>query len=279
MSVDLYNADCFDILPKIETGSVDMVLCDLPYGVTNNEKDKALDLQRLWPEYKRIVKENGCIALFAQGMFYVDLIDSNREMFRYDLVWDKEHTTGFLNANRMPLRRHEQIAIFYSKLPTYNPQMVAGKPNHDQGTKRYLEGRTNQNYGKFNEVATKLDGMKHPTSILAFRKPHPSVAFHRTEKPVPLLEWLIRTYTNESETVLDNCMGSGTTGIACVRTNRNFIGIEMDPKYYDIAKMRIDGVVAEMEGKEPAKIEERKPDAPETEHCGRAVDEIRIEDL
>ena len=236
---------------KIPDKSIDMILCDLPYGKTQNEKDVTLPLDRLWYIYKRIIKDNGCIALFGQGTFYVDLVCSNLKMFRYDLVWNKELTSGFLNANRMPLRQHEQIAIFYKKPPTYNPQFSRGKPLHSRGFSYRSKEAKNQNYGKFDAVDDVRAGStdKYPTSVLIFAKPHPSVAVHRTEKPVALLEYLVKTYTNEGDTVLDNCMGSGSTGVACINTDRNFIGIELDEWYFHVARDRINNAHSEWSDK------------------------------
>lgn len=238
---ELLLGDCLEKMQGIPDGSVDMVLCDLPYGVTQNKADIIIPFEPLWKEYRRLIKENGCIALFAQGNFYVDLVASNRKMFRYDLVWDKVLTSGFLNANRMPLRRHEQIAIFYKKLPVYNPIFSTGKPVHGMGTAYMERKRKNSNYGKLHSVEDVRKGCteKYPSSILRFQKPHPSVAIHRTEKPVSCLEYLIKTYTNEGETVLDNCMGSGSTGEACANTGRHFIGIEKDHDYFNIARERV----------------------------------------
>lgn len=210
---------------NIPDKSVDMILCDLPYGVTHNKSDVVIPFEPLWEQYNRIIKDNGVIVLFAQGVFYIDLVNSNRKMFRYDLVWDKQLATGFLNANRMPLRRHEQIAVFYKKLPTYNPQFSIGEPSHSKGLL----------------FADREDStQKYSTSILSFQKPHPSVAKHRTEKPIELLRYLIRTYTNENETVLDNCMGAGSTVISAILENRNAVGIEIDKTYFDVAKKRIE---------------------------------------
>ena len=158
-----------------------------------------------------------------------------------DLIWDKVLTSGFLNAKRMPLRQHEQIAVFYKKLPKYNPQFTSGKPLHSKGKAYKDKPIVNQNYGVFHTADDSRAGSteKYPTSILKFQKPHPSISVHRTQKSVELLEWLINTYTNEGETVLDNCMGSGSTGVACINTNRNFIGYELDEKYFKIAEKRI----------------------------------------
>lgn len=240
-NIQLFNGDCLEVMKQIPNESIDMICCDLPYGTTQNKDDIIIPFEPLWNEYERIIKENGCIALFAQGLFYVDLVNSNRKLFRYDLVWDKVLTSGFLNAKRMPLRQHEQIAIFYKKLPIYNPQFTEGKPLHGKG-KSYMDKELkNQNYGQFHATEDLRKGSteKYPTSILRFPKPHPSVAKHRTEKSIECLEWLIKTYTNEGNIVLDNCMGAGSCGIACKNTNRDFIGIELDENYFNIAKERI----------------------------------------
>lgn len=240
--IDLRCGNCLELMKEIPDKSIDMICCDLPYGVTQNKKDIPLPFDKLWEQYNRIIKDNGCIALFAQGLFYVDLVNSNRKMFRYDLVWDKVLTSGFLNANRMPLRKHEQIAIFYKKQPIYNPQFTQGKPLHSKGKSYKEKTPKNQNYGKFENTEDLREGLteKYPTSIVKFQKVHPSKAVHPTEKSIECLEWLIKTYTNERGLVLDNCMGSGTCGLACINTNRSFIGIELDEKYFEIAKQRLE---------------------------------------
>ena len=240
-NITLLQGDCLELMKNIPNKSIDMILCDLPYGKTQNAKDVRLPFDVLWTQYKRIIKDKGCIALFGQGTFYIDLVNSNPKMFRYDLVWNKELTSGFLNANRMPLRQHEQIAVFYKKLPTYNPQFSKGKPLHSRGFSYKTKETKNQNYGKFGITDDVRSGSteKYPTSILNFPKPHPSVALHRTEKPIALLEYLVKTYTNEGDTVLDCCMGSGSTGVACKNASRNFIGIELDENCFNIAKERI----------------------------------------
>ena len=218
-----------------------MVLCDLPYGLTQNKLDIRIPFEPLWEQYKRITKDNAAIVLFAQGLFFVDLVQSNRKMYRYDLVWDKCLVSGFLNANRMPLRQHEQIAVFYKKQPTYNPQMSIGKPLHSKGKNYSKKDIVNNNYGEFHATDDDRAGCteKYPTSIVKVAKPHPSVAVHPTEKPVALLEYLIKTYSNDGDVILDNCMGSGSTGVACVNTGRSFVGIELDEKYYGVAVERI----------------------------------------
>ena len=239
--IQIKQGDCLELMKEIPDKSIDMILCDLPYGTTQNKSDIIIPFDKLWNSYERIIKDNGAIVLFAQGVFYVDLINSNRKLFRYDLIWDKVLTSGFLNAKRMPLRQHEQIAVFYKKLPKYNPQFTSGKPLHSKGKTYKDKPIVNQNYGVFHTADDSRAGSteKYPTSILKFQKPHPSISVHRTQKSVELLEWLINTYTDEGETVLDNCMGSGSTGVACVNTNRNFIGYELDEKYFEIAEKRI----------------------------------------
>lgn len=241
VNLNLMQGDCLVKMKDIEAKSIDMILCDLPYGETNNPKDIVIDFDTLWQQYNRIIKDNGCIALFAQGDFYIDLVCSNRNMFRYDLVWDKGLVTGFLNANRMPLRKHEQIAIFYKSLPTYNPQFTKGQPLHSRGQAYKSKNMVNHNYNEYQIIDDYRKGStdKYPTSILSFTKSHPMVANHATEKPVSLLEYLINTYTNEGDTVLDNCMGSGSTGVACINTKRNFVGIELDKEIYNNAENRL----------------------------------------
>ena len=234
----LYNGDCLEVMQNIPDGSIDMILCDLPYGDTKNKWDTVILFEPLWKEYFRIIKDNGAIVLFAQGMFTAKLMMSNPKFWRYNLVWDKVLPSGFLNSNRMPLRSHEDICVFYKKPPVYNPQKFTGNKNHSKGVKK---NNANNNYGDFDFVDNSdiLGDKKFPVSILRFPKPHPSVCSHPTQKPVELLEWLIKTYTNEGEIVLDNCMGSGSTGIACKHTDRKFIGIELYKEYFDIAKERI----------------------------------------
>lgn len=238
--MNIYNSDCFEIMPTIKPQSVDLIICDLPYGVTHNEWDKKLPLDKLWENYKRIAKPTAAILLFGQGEFYAELIESNPAWFRYDLVWDKVCPTGFLNANRMPLRRHEMIAVFYKQLPKYRPQFTQGNPLHGRGTKYLTKDSINHNYGEFKQLSDTRKGstQKYPTSIIQLCR-HPSRALHPTEKPVGLLELLIKTYTDEGDIVLDNCMGCGSTGVACVNTHRKFVGIEKNDKYFEIAKHRI----------------------------------------
>lgn len=243
----LYHEDCLTGMDKIPTGSVDMILCDLPYGVTKNKWDAVIPFDKLWNQYKRVIKHGGAIVLFAEGMFMANLMVSNPEMWRYNLIWDKVLTSGFLNANRMPLRQHEQLCVFYKSPPTYNPQKKRGEKSHSKGSKKKCQ---NNNYGDYGFIDnSETHGVfKYPTSILSFPKPHPTKAFHPTEKPITLLEYLIKSYTNPGEMVLDNCMGSGSTGVAAIRTGRNFIGFEIEKKYFDIAKKRIEDAKIQEDG-------------------------------
>ena len=243
--IDLRKGDCLELMKDLPDKSIDAIIADLPYGTTQNKSDIILPFDKLWAQYERIIKDNGAIVLFGQGLFFVDLINSNRKLFRYDLVWDKQLISGFLNANRMPLRVHENIAVFYKQLPIYNPQYTEGKPLHSKGKSYLNKEHKNENYGKFEMTDDSRAGstQKYPKSIISFQKPHPSKAQHRTEKSIEMLEWLIKTYTNEGEVVLDNTMGSGTTGVACINTNRNFIGMELDDKYFEIAEKRINEAI------------------------------------
>ena len=231
----LFKGDCLEIMKDIPDKSVDMILCDLPYGTTKNKWDSIISLDKLWEHYNRIIKDNGAIVLFAQTPFDKVLGVSNIKMLRYEWIWEKEQGTGFLNAKKMPLKNHENILIFYKKPPIYNPQMRKGKPYT-------LERNTfTVNYGKqVDMVRTENTGERYPLTILKFKRDKEKL--HPTQKPVALLEYLIKTYTNESEIVLDNCMGSGSTGVACLNANRKFIGIELDENYYNIACNRINNI-------------------------------------
>ena len=241
----LMFGDCLERMKEIPDGSIDMILCDLPYGVLNKNNPDAkwdciLPFDKLWNEYDRVIKDNGAIVLFGQGMFTAKMMISNIGLWRYNLIWDKNAKTGFLNASRMPLRQHEDIMVFYKRLPIYNPQMIKSNPyerNHGKGKNNKS---VNQCYGTFISTPTIMSDYKYPTSIIKIPKDHLFGKFyHPTPKSVNLLEYLIKTYTNENNLVLDNTMGSGSTGVACINTNRKFIGIEMDEKYFEIACSRI----------------------------------------
>lgn len=219
-------------MQKIPDKTIDMILCDLPYGTTQNKWDIVVPLEPLWEQYERVIKNNGAIVLFSQQPFTSTLIFSNLDWFRYEWIWEKDNGTGFLNANKMPIKLHENIAVFYNKLPTYNPQMRTGFKPYTK-----LGGPLGTNYGKISaRNATNNDGSRYPVDIIKFNKDH---GMHPTQKPVALAEYLVRTYTNTGDTVLDNCMGSGTTAIACLNTGRKYIGFENNDEYYQMILNRI----------------------------------------
>lgn len=243
MNIDLRQGDCLEIMKDIPDKSVDMILCDLPYQMTKNIWDNIIPFEPLWEQYNRIVKDNGAIVLFGSMPFTAELVMSNRKYFRYSLIWEKNKFSDFLNAKRKPMKIHEDICIFYKKQPTYNPQYTLGQPYERWNTQKAVDKQTN--YGNHKRNKSVSDGKRLPTTVLKFnRKERP---IHPTEKPVELLDWLIKTYTEEGQTVLDNCMGSGSTGVACINTNRNFIGIEKDEKYFNLAKERIEKYIKEQE--------------------------------
>ena len=248
MNYKIYQGDCLELMKNIKDKSIDCIICDLPYGVTSKNKwDTIIPYEPLWKEYKRIIKDNGPIILFGHDKFTAKTMLSNEKMHRYNLIWNKVLTSGFLNAGRMPLREHEDIMIFYKKIPTYNPQFTEGKPLHGMGEKFKKVKNNNNNYNDFNSCNNPSanregDTKKYPKSILTFPRPASSKMLHPTEKPVELLEYLIKTYSNENDVILDNCMGSGSTGVAALNTNRRFIGIELDEKYFNIAKDRLENI-------------------------------------
>ena len=244
LSWKLYEGDCFDYLPLIEDESVDMILCDLPYGTTACKWDISLPLTDLWREYKRVIKDNGAIVLTASQPFTTTLIHSNMDMFRYEWIWEKSTGGGFLNANRQPLKRHENILIFSKKQSIYNPLKTKGNPY----SKKSSPGGETIHDPTVAGWVTENDGSRYPTSILKFSKDR---GLHPTQKPVALFEYLIRTYTNENDLVLDNCAGSGTTGVACQNLNRDCILIEKEPDYCQIIRERMRTV-------EDLIVEERK---------------------
>lgn len=227
------QGDCLTEMKRIADGSIDMILCDLPYGTTRNKWDSVIPLGELWAEYNRVIKDNGAIVLTAQPPFDKMLAVANIKNFRYEWIWEKNRATGHLNAKKMPLKATENVLIFYKNLPTYNPQGLIKKE-----TPTIRRGRDNgSNYGKSDRDALQ-EYTNYPQNVLQF--PSESKTLHPTQKPVALFEYLIKTYTNEGETVLDNCLGSGTTAVAAINTGRNFIGIEREPEYVTIANQRID---------------------------------------
>jgi len=241
----VFHGDCLEVMKTIPNGSIDMILCDLPYGTTKNKWDIIIPFDKLWSQYKRIIKQNGAIVLSASQPFTSELILSNKKMFRYDMTWEKSTATGFMNAKKMPLRAHEDILVFYKKLPTYNPVKTKAKTSSLRG---HQKDRFSENYGKqiVSSYGSDDNFSRYPRSVFQIKKdtgfssPLNNTRLHPTQKPVDLMEYLIKTYTNEGETILDNCAGSGTTGIACINTNRNYILIEKEQKYFDVINERID---------------------------------------
>lgn len=231
----IINTDCIEAMKYIADKSIDMIFCDLPYGITRNKWDVIIPFDNLWTQYKRIIKDNGAMIFTATMAFAANLIMSNPSMFRYDLVWDKRRVTGFLNAKRMPMRVHEHILIFYKNMPTYNPQITHG---HVKKTSYSNSNKLSDNYGYFSTDFSYESTDRYPKSILEITRRNENL-IHPTQKPVELLEYLINTYSNEGDIVLDNCMGSGTTCVAAKNLNRSFIGIEMNPEYFDKAYERI----------------------------------------
>ena len=229
----IYNEDCLEGMKRIPDGSVDAIICDLPYGTTRNAWDSVIPLDKLWEQYKRIAKKNAAICLFAQTPFDKVLGCSNLEWLKYEWIWEKEMGTGFLNAKKMPLKNHENILVFYRELPTYNPNMRQGFEPY-----KCKAGDKSTNYCNYENVVTISDGVRYPLTVLNYNRD--SDSFHPTQKPVDLLRYLIRTYSNEGDTILDNCMGSGTTAVACIREKRHFIGFELNKEYFDKACKRID---------------------------------------
>ena len=236
MLYDLRNIDCEELLKEIPDGSIDLLLQDTPFGVTQNKWDIKPNLPVMWLHWERVTKENGAMIFFATQPFASELILSNQKNFRYDIIWYKALGTGFLNANKMPMRNHEYILVFYRKLPTYNPQMVAGKMRM-KGSKK---GNATTNYGNY-EGKTKVDDQYFPQSVIDFSNgDRTSENDHPTQKPLELMRYLVATFSNVNDTVFDGYSGSGTTAEACVSLKRNFIGAELDEGYYIDAKQRIE---------------------------------------
>ena len=237
MTETLLQGDCLKLLPTIQDNSIDLILADLPYGMTANKWDSVIPLQPLFEQYERVIKDYGAVLLFGMGKFGASLImNAPKKMpYRYEWIWQKKMPVGFLCSHHMPMRAHENIYVFYKHLPTYNPQMRTGfkpyKPSHNSPNHNYHPASGNY-------TPRKSNGERFPVDVITFSNAK-NKHFHPTKKPVPLLEYLIKTYTNEGMTVLDNCMGSGSTGVAAKHLKRNFIGMELDKKYFEIAKQRI----------------------------------------
>lgn len=239
--IELYNADCLVQMKSIEDHSVDLILCDLPYGTTNCKWDIIIPFDKLWEQYNRIIKENGCIVLFGSEPFSSQLRMSNLKAYKYDLYWKKEKPTNFMQLKRRFGKLTENICIFYYNQPTYNPQMVKynGKKVTNVPKAKFESivstGETGIKISPYNDT-----GYRYPGDVLEFNREKLGSTLHPTQKPLSLIEYLIKSFSNENDLVLDNCMGSGTSGVACKNLNRNFIGIELNKEYFDIAKQRIE---------------------------------------
>lgn len=239
---EIHKGDCLELMPKlIENKSVDMIFCDLPYGTTKCKWDSVIDLPKLWSEYERIIKDNGVILLFAQSPFDKVLGASNLKLLKYEWIWQKTHPTGHLNAKKMPMKAHENILVFYKKPPTYNPQKTTGHKRKVSSIKhkQACKDIDSEVYNK-GQKATHYDSTeRYPLSVQVFASDKQKSKLHPTQKPLALIEYMIKTYTNEGDLILDNTAGSGTTGLGAKNLNRNYIMMEQDPEYYDIACKRV----------------------------------------
>ena len=234
--IQLFKGDCLEIMKTIPDGSIDAIICDLPYGTTQNKWDSAIPFDLLWLQYERVIKDNGAIVLTAQQPFTSALVMSNPKIYKYNWVYQKNKSTGFLNAKRQPLNDYEDICVFYKKQCTYNPQMTVAEKIYKRGEVKRKKSDCYGDEKDFKQVET---GLRYPKRIQYFNNNKTQEQKHSTQKPLELMEYLVKTYTNEGETVLDNTMGSGSTLVACQNTNRNGIGIEQDDKYFEIAEQRI----------------------------------------
>jgi len=245
--ITLLFGDCIKLLPQIDDKSIDMIMCDLPYGTTNCKWDSIIDLDLLWEQYERVIKDNGAIVLTAQTPFDKVLGCSNLKLLKYEWIWEKTQATGHLNSKKMPMKAHENILVFYKKLPTYNPQKTYGHVRKVSSAKNRSDCIIRKNESDEDiykveypdRVETYDSTERYPRDVLKIKSDKQTLSLHKTQKPLELMEYLIKTYTNENDLVLDNTMGSGTTGVACKILNRNFIGMENNQKTFNIAEKRI----------------------------------------
>ena len=233
MENQLLHGDCLVVMNDIADQSIDMILCDLPYGMTEFKWDSPIPLDELWTHYKRIIKLHGAIVLTASQPFTSALVMSNPQWFRHEWIWEKDAGSNFMHVNRMPFKVHESVLVFSNKAPVYYPQMRVGDPYSVSPS-----GKFASNYRGKKRIPSFSNGTRYPRSVIKFNR---EGGLHPTQKPVALFEYLIKTYTQEGETVLDNCAGSGTTAVAAINTKRNYICIEIDEKYFNVMKERIDG--------------------------------------
>ncbi len=234
----IYNMDCLVGMKQIPDKSIDMILCDLPYGTTQNKWDSIIPLDQLWKQYERIIKDNGAIVLTGCQPFTSQLIVSNPKLFRYELIWQKTAATGHLNAKKMPMRAHENILVFYKKMPTYNPQKTTGHKRKVATARHKRNSNKSTNYNDY-DLSSYDSTERYPRSVLTFPTDKQKCAIHPTQKPVALFEYLIKTYTNEGEVIFDGCSGSGTTAVAAINTGRQFLCMEKEKEYFDKSVERI----------------------------------------
>lgn len=238
----ILNIECLDGMDLLDDKSIDCIICDLPYGQTaRNKWDTVIPFAPLWKQYERIIKDNGAIILFGNGMFTADLMQSNRKLWRYSLIWEKTQSTGFQNANRMPMRSHEDICVFYKKPPVYNPQKTTGHERKVSTAEHKRNSKQSTNYREI-ENYTYDSTERFPRSVWKFAKDSQKSALHPTQKPVALIEELIKTYTNEGDLILDNCAGSMTTAVAAINTKRKYICMEKDVEIFETGKNRVFGL-------------------------------------
>ncbi|WP_041208787.1 DNA-methyltransferase [Aeromonas jandaei] len=235
----LLQGDCLSLLPSLPDNSIDMVLADPPYGTTQCKWDSVIDLAAMWRELERVCKPNSAIVMTAAQPFTAQLVCSNIGMFKYEIIWEKGNATGFLNAKKQPLRAHESVLVFYRQQPTYNPQMTSGHARKTSKRKTV----NSECYGKALSLTEYDSTERYPRSVQFFSSDKQRGSYHATQKPVALMEWLIRSFSNPADVVLDFCMGSGTTGVACLNTGREFIGMEMDTEIFKVATSRIDSLI------------------------------------
>lgn len=241
----IYQMDCLEGMKLIPDKSIDMILCDLPYGTTKNKWDSIINLEKLWVQYNRIIKDSGAIVLTAQTPFDKVLGCSNLKMLKYEWIWEKTSATGHLNAKKMPMKAHENILVFYKSPPTYNPQKTTGHERKVSKAEHKVNCVMTSNYNEHG--LTSYDSTeRYPRSVQVFATDKQKEAYHPTQKPVALFEYLIKTYTNEGYVILDNCIGSGTTAVAALKNNRKFIGFETESEYIEVANMRIESTYDEL---------------------------------
>ena len=241
---EIYLGDCLKLMPQvIKDKSIDMIFCDLPYGTTQCKWDSVIDLDKLWSEYKRVIKDSGVILLFAQTPFDKVLGASNLQMLKYEWIWEKTSATGHLNAKKMPMKAHENILVFYNKLLTYNPQKTTGHKRKVSKAKHKTNCKESEVYNKGQKLTTYDSTERYPRSVQVFASDKQKSKLHPTQKPLVLIEYMIKTYTNKGDLILDNTCGSGTTGLGAKNLGRNFIMMEQDPKDYDIACKRVQGSI------------------------------------